>query len=95
MQVAQQGMASLDVEHLGLDDIDRKLILTIIEKFNGGPAGVEAIAATMREDKETIEDMYEPFLLQEGLLERTPRGRLATRRAYEHLGRTVPQTLFP
>lgn len=94
MAIAQQGMASLDVDHLGLDDIDRKLILTIIEKFNGGPAGVEAIAATMREDKETIEDMYEPFLLQEGLLERTPRGRLATRRAYEHLGRTVPNTLF-
>jgi Holliday junction DNA helicase RuvB len=94
MPIAQQGMTSLDVDHLGLDDIDRKLILTIIEKFNGGPAGVEAIAATMREDRETIEDMYEPFLLQEGLLERTPRGRLATRRAYEHLGRTMPNTLF-
>ncbi|KAF0185545.1 MAG: holliday junction DNA helicase RuvB [Nitrospirae bacterium] len=94
IEIAQQGLASLDVDHIGLDEVDRKLLLTIIEKFNGGPAGVEAIAATLREDKETIEDVYEPFLLQEGLIERTPRGRLATRRAYEHLGRTVPQTLF-
>ena len=94
IEIARQGLASLDVDHIGLDEIDRKLLLTIIEKFNGGPAGVEAIAATLREDKDTIEDVYEPFLLQEGLLERTPRGRLATRRAYEHLGRTVPQTLF-
>ncbi len=94
IDIAKQGLASLDVDHIGLDEIDRKLLLTIIDKFNGGPAGVEAIAATLREDKDTIEDVYEPFLLQEGLIERTPRGRLATRRAYEHLGRTVPQTLF-
>ncbi len=94
IDIAKQGLSSLDVDHIGLDEIDRKLLLTIIDKFNGGPAGVEAIAATLREDKDTIEDVYEPFLLQEGLIERTPRGRLATRRAYEHLGRTVPQTLF-
>ena len=60
--------------------MDRKLLLTLIEKFNGGPAGIETIAASLREDRETIEDVYEPYLLQEGLLERTPRGRVATRR---------------
>ncbi|HMK44709.1 MAG TPA: Holliday junction branch migration DNA helicase RuvB [Dissulfurispiraceae bacterium] len=95
MEIARKGLASLDVDHIGLDEVDRKLLLAIIEKFNGGPAGVEALAATLREDKDTIEDVYEPFLLQEGLLERTPRGRLATRRAYEHLGRAVPHSLFP
>jgi Holliday junction DNA helicase RuvB len=84
----------MDVDILGLDEIDRKLLLTIIEKFNGGPAGVDAIAAALREDKETIEDVYEPYLLQEGLLERTSRGRLATRLAYEHLGLKLPQGLF-
>ena len=79
---------------LGLDEADRKLLRTLIEKFNGGPAGVETLAATMREDRETIEDVYEPFLLQEGLLERTSRGRVATRRAYEHLGKRLPHGLF-
>jgi Holliday junction DNA helicase RuvB len=74
--------------------MDRKLLLTLIEKFNGGPAGIETIAASLREDKETIEDVYEPYLLQEGLLERTPRGRLATRNAFAHLGKKVPQGLF-
>jgi Holliday junction DNA helicase RuvB len=82
------------VDTIGLDEIDRKLLLTIIEKFNGGPAGIEAIAATLREDRDTIEDVYEPYLLQEGLIERTARGRLATRRAYEHLGKKIPQGLF-
>ena len=67
--------------------MDRKLLLTLIEKFNGGPAGIETIAASLREDRETIEDVYEPYLLQEGLLERTPRGRLATRNAFVHLGK--------
>ena len=74
--------------------MDRKLLLTLIEKFNGGPAGIETIAASLREDKETIEDVYEPYLLQEGLLERTPRGRLATRNAFVHLGKDIPSGLF-
>jgi Holliday junction DNA helicase RuvB len=74
--------------------MDRKLLLTLIEKFNGGPAGIETIAASLREDRETIEDVYEPYLLQEGFLERTPRGRLATRNAFVHLGKTIPSGLF-
>ena len=74
--------------------MDRKLLLTIRDKFNGGPAGIDAISASLREDKETIEDGYEPYLLQEGFLERTPRGRLATRNAFIHLGKGVPQGLF-
>jgi len=74
--------------------MDRKLLLTIIEKYAGGPVGVDTLAASVREDKETIEDVYEPFLLQEGFIERTPRGRLATRGAYEHLKINVPNRLF-
>jgi Holliday junction DNA helicase RuvB len=74
--------------------MDRKLLSIIIEKFAGGPVGVETLAASMREDRDTIEDVYEPFLLQEGLIERTPRGRLATRNAYEHIGKAVPEKLF-
>ncbi len=94
MEITREALAALDVDNLGLDEIDRKLLRTLIEKFGGGPAGVEAIAASMREDRETIEDVYEPYLLQEGLLERTSRGRLATRLAYEHLGKNTPQGLF-
>jgi Holliday junction DNA helicase RuvB len=94
MKIAREALDALDVDTMGLDEIDRKLLLTIIEKFNGGPAGIEAIAATLREDRDTIEDVYEPYLLQEGLIERTARGRLATRLAYEHLGKKIPQGLF-
>jgi Holliday junction DNA helicase RuvB len=94
MKVTTAALDALDIDHLGLDEIDRKLLLTIIDKFGGGPAGIEAIAAALREDRDTIEDVYEPYLLQEGLLERTARGRLATRRAYAHLGRMVPNGLF-
>lgn len=94
MHITKDALIALDVDDLGLDESDRKLLRTIIEKFSGGPAGVEAIAASMREDRETIEDVYEPYLLQEGLLERTSRGRLATKRAYEHLGKRLPQSLF-
>src|SRR5208283_3538977 len=82
MAITDEALTALEVDHLGLDEIDRKLLCTIIDKFGGGPAGVEAIAAAMREDRETIKDVYEPFLLQEGLLERTARGRVATRLAY-------------
>jgi len=94
MAITREALTALDIDHLGLDEIDRKLLWAIIDKFGGGPAGVEAIAASMREDRETIEDVYEPYLLQEGLIERTARGRLATRMAYEHLGRKLPQGLF-
>jgi holliday junction DNA helicase RuvB len=94
MKITREALEALDIDCLGLDDVDRMLINVIIDKFGGGPAGIEAIAATLREDRETIEDVYEPYLLQEGLIERTARGRLATRRAYEHLGKTAPQGLF-
>lgn len=94
LNITRRSLLALDVDERGLDDMDRKLLLTIIEKFNGGPVGLETIAASLREDKETIEDVYEPYLLQEGFLERTPRGRQATRRAYQHLDINVPQGLF-
>lgn len=94
MDITEHALSALNVDRLGLDEIDRKLLLTLIERFNGGPAGIDAVSAALREDKETIEDVYEPFLLQEGLIERTSRGRLATRRAYEHLGRKLPRGLF-
>jgi len=94
LSITKSSLLSLDVDERGLDDMDRKLLSTIIEKFNGGPVGIETIAASLREDKETIEDVYEPYLLQEGFIERTPRGRIATRSAYQHLDITIPQGLF-
>ncbi|UCG77304.1 MAG: Holliday junction branch migration DNA helicase RuvB [Nitrospirota bacterium] len=92
--IARDSLLSLDVDEKGLDEMDRKLLSTIIDKFSGGPVGVDTIAASLREDKETIEDVYEPYLLQEGMLERTPRGRLATGAAYEHMGKSPPKKLF-
>ncbi|GBE00396.1 Holliday junction ATP-dependent DNA helicase RuvB [bacterium BMS3Abin07] len=92
--IARNSLVSLDVDEKGLDEMDRKLLETIIDKFGGGPVGVETLAASIREDKDTIEDVYEPFLLQEGMIDRTPRGRLATRTAYEHMGKKVPEKLF-
>jgi Holliday junction DNA helicase RuvB len=94
LDITRDALTALDVDRRGLDDVDRKLLMTIIDKFSGGPAGIEAIAAALREDKDTIEDVYEPYLLQEGLIERTARGRVATRLAYEHLDRSTPQGLF-
>ena len=84
--VARKALAMLEVDELGLDDIDRRVLSTIIEKFNGGPVGLETIAAALSEESDTIMDVVEPYLLQLGFLNRTPRGRVATRRAYEHLG---------
>jgi Holliday junction DNA helicase RuvB len=80
----------LEVDHLGLNDTDRKLLRTIIEKFNGGPVGLQTIAAACAEEYDTIEDIYEPFLIQLGFLDRTPRGRVVTSRGYTHLGLTPP-----
>lgn len=84
--VAGEALALMDIDHLGLDDIDRKVLSAIIEKFDGGPVGLETIAASIGEDSSTIMEVYEPYLLQLGFLDRTPRGRVATRHAYEHLG---------
>lgn len=94
IQIARQSLVALDVDDRGLDELDRKFLLTLIEKFNGGPVGIDTVAAALREDKETLEDVYEPYLLQEGFIERTPRGRVATRLAYEHLGKNLPNKLF-
>ncbi|MDA8169658.1 MAG: Holliday junction branch migration DNA helicase RuvB [Nitrospiraceae bacterium] len=94
IESARAGLSALDVDERGLDEMDRKLLLAMIQKFQGGPVGVETLSATIREDKDTIEDVYEPFLIQEGFIERTPRGRTATRAAYEHLGVKAPKGLF-
>lgn len=94
MAMAKDSLKALEVDKLGLDMMDRNLLIAIIEKFGGGPVGVETLSATLNEDKETIEDVYEPYLLQIGMLERTQKGRLATRAACEHLGLKAPKTLF-
>jgi Holliday junction DNA helicase RuvB len=85
-EVARAALARLEVDQLGLDENDRRLLRAIIELFNGGPVGLSTLAAALAEEIDAIEDVYEPFLLQLGFLQRTPRGRIATRRAYEHLG---------
>jgi Holliday junction DNA helicase RuvB len=85
-EVAVEALSKLEVDKIGLDEIDHKLLRTIVEKFNGGPVGLDTIAASISEEADTIMDVYEPYLLQLGFLERTPRGRLATELAYEHLG---------
>ena len=85
-QVAQDALARLEVDGIGLDNIDHMVLGSIIEKFDGGPVGLDTLAASISEESETIEEVYEPYLLQLGFLDRTPRGRMATRRAYEHLG---------
>ena len=91
--VAQEALTALEVDGKGLDQNDRLLLLTIIQKFDGGPVGLETLAASTSEEAETIEDVYEPYLLQLGFLARTPRGRIVTRLAYEHLGLPPPNTL--
>jgi Holliday junction DNA helicase RuvB len=85
--VACDALLLLEVDPLGLDEIDRRVLLTIIEKFDGGPVGLDTIGAALSEEPDTIMDVVEPYLLQLGFLDRTPRGRVATRRAYEHLGK--------
>ena len=89
-EVADQALSALEVDHLGLDAIDRRMLSSIIEHYGGGPVGLETLAATINEEAVTLEDVYEPYLMQMGFLTRTPRGRCVTRRAYEHLGLAVP-----
>lgn len=91
--IAKEALALLEVDPLGLDKVDRKILLTIVEKFRGGPVGLQTIAAAVGEDSETIEQIYEPYLMQLGFLTRTPRGREATSLAYQHLG-LKPRTLI-
>nr|WP_255317224.1 Holliday junction branch migration DNA helicase RuvB [Candidatus Magnetobacterium casensis] len=92
--ITDSSLLALNIDKMGLDEMDRKLLQTIIEKYNGGPVGLDTLAASVSEEKDTIEDVYEPFLIQEGLIERTPRGRLATRLAYQHMGVDLPHRLF-
>jgi len=90
-EVARKAMDLVGVDDNGFDEVDRRLLQTIIDKFSGGPVGVNSLAAAINEEKDAIEDMYEPFLIQAGFLDRTPRGRVATPRAYEYFGLTAPR----
>lgn len=92
-EIADQALQRLDIDKLGLDRIDRRILSTIIEKFDGGPVGVDTIAASVSEERESIEDVYEPYLMQLGLLARTNRGRIVTPAAYDHLG--IPRKVEP
>jgi Holliday junction DNA helicase RuvB len=90
-KVASDALLLLDIDEKGFDHMDRKILLTIIDKFGGGPVGVETLSSAISEEKDTIEDVYEPFLIQCGYINRTPRGRMATPLAYLHLGKTPPE----
>jgi Holliday junction DNA helicase RuvB len=89
-ELARFALARLEVDEAGFDRLDRAFLRALLEKFDGGPVGVETLAAALGEDRGTLEDLVEPFLLQAGFLDRTPRGRLATARAYEHFDRPAP-----
>ena len=91
IDVSKKSLEMMEIDHLGLDKMDHKLILTLIEKFKGGPVGVESLAASISEEKNTIEDVLEPYLMQSGFIQRTPRGRVATEMAYQHFGITPPE----
>jgi Holliday junction DNA helicase RuvB len=89
-EIASRALKMLEVDSHGFDDLDRRLLLTIIEKYGGGPVGLNTLAAALAEEEDALEEVYEPFLIQIGFLDRTPRGRVATRAAYEHFGIPVP-----
>lgn len=93
LDTVQQALRLFEVDERGLDPMDRKLLLNMIEKFDGGPVGIDTIASVLSEERDTVEEVYEPYLVQEGFIQRTPRGRVATRLAFEHLG-LPPKTLF-
>jgi len=92
LAIAREALQMLEVDEYGLDEIDRKLLTAVIERFSGGPVGVNALASSIAEDRGTIEDLYEPYLIQIGFMQRTPRGRVATKLAYEHLGYPIGAT---
>ena len=94
-EIAHYGLTALDVDEHGLDEMDNKILQTIIEKFKGGPVGITTIATAVGEEAGTLEEVYEPFLIQEGFLQRTPRGREVTAKAYEHLGKKPSGGLQP
>ena len=90
LEVARYGLNMLEVDEIGLDGIDKTILETIIEKFGGGPVGLDTLCAATNEERVTIEDVYEPFLIQLGFINKTPRGRVATRLAYAHMGHVYP-----
>ena len=90
LETARRALGFLEVDEYGFDEVDRKILAALIERYSGGPAGIQALAAAVGEDRGTLEDLHEPFLIQEGFLQRTPRGRVATDRAYRHLGLEIP-----
>ena len=94
LEVTKTALNALKVDELGLDDVDIRYLKGIIERFKGGPVGIESIAAAIGEEEVTLEDVYEPYLLQQGLINRTPRGRIATEKAYKHLKIPYQSTLF-
>ena len=95
IETAQYALKMLEVDAHGFDELDRRLLLTIIEKYDGGPVGLNTLAATLAEEQDALEEVYEPFLIQHGFLDRTPRGRVATRLAYEHFGLPLPRKQSP
>ncbi len=90
-EVAMTALDLMDVDKMGLDHIDRNILLSMIQKFSGGPVGLDTLAAAIGEDSGTIEDVYEPYLLKNGFINRTPRGRVVTELAYHHLGLEIPE----
>jgi len=93
-EVAKRSLELLRIDDVGLDSLDRSLLRAIVVKFGGGPVGLDTLAASLSEEKDTITDMVEPYLLQEGFIQRTPQGRVATERAYKHIGKENPDRLF-
>ena len=94
-EVADQALCALEIDYLGLDPVDRRMLGAIIDNYNGGPVGLETLAATIGEEAVTLEDVYEPYLMQLGFLTRTPRGRCVTQKAYQHLHRPIPGGAMP
>ena len=92
-KVADEALRALEIDELGLDNVDRRMLQSIILNYGGGPVGLDTLAATIGEEAITLEDVYEPYLMQLGFLQRTPRGRCVTRKAYEHLGLSVPKSM--
>ena len=95
IDIAHMALSALNIDRYGLDEIDNKILLTIIDKFGGGPVGISTIATAIGEDAGTVEDVYEPYLIMEGFMKRTPRGRVLTELAYQHLGRNMPFSTDP
>lgn len=92
LEIAKYALKQLHVDQMGLDDMDRRILTLIVEKFGGGPVGIDTLSAALSEDRETLEEVYEPFMIKEGLIQKTPRGRMVSKAAYEHLGLPIPKS---